>query len=454
MPSVFHNAFVYGIEQFLFWGFALGVLFLSPRWAVLCMLLAGNVDVIRPGFVATSGVGWQNGIETLALPTILLLRMTNYRLPKIRWSKPVQLWVVLITYACVSILWSPFKLSGVKMVAYLSAWFILFVAFYVAWRRRLLDQKVVICALWGSLALAYFQTHAAGDPFGGLSHRFTSFAGPNSFAPFLTCLLALLLFSREGPRTLRTVSICACLVALIYSGSRYALIGAAFVLFVRGLIRARAWRRSGHIRVAPVVAGLALAAVTFVGFRAVMAKVMPKSRVNQMLDLTSKPQLADTGTFGFRLMMYADVISRLSHRSALGWVFGTGTSSGGTVVFPTWQKTYKDYPTGMDPNRTIHDEILRAAFEWGLIGLGITLMLWVCAVRGYWRRAIIEQSLAGFAGLSILPVIFLALLIENALSGPASAEGIGYLLVLTYGFTAGRRVLAKPSQTHETAARS
>lgn len=454
MPGIFHNAFIYGIEQILFWAFALGVLFLPPRWAVLSMLLAGNVDVIRPGFVATAGVGWQNAIETLVLPTVLLLRMTSFRVPKIKWSTPARLWAALIIYASISILWSPFKLSGAKMVAYLCAWFILFLAFYVAWRRGLIDHRVVIGALWGSLAIACFQTYVMGDPFGGRAHRLTSFAGPNSFAPFLTCLLALLLFSRKGSRAVRMLSVWACLIALVYSGSRYALIGAALLLFVRGVVRAGAWRRSGKLRLFPVLAGCVVTVVVLLGFRVVMAQAMPKSRINQLLDLASRPQMVDKGTFGFRLMMYANVLERLSHRSAFGWIVGTGTSSGGTVVFPASQKTYDNYPTGFDPNRTIHDEILRAAFEWGIIGLGITLMLWVYALRGYWLRAVKEQSLAGFAGLSILPAIFLALLIENALSGPASAEGIGYLLVLTYGLAGGRHALARSPGPNATAARS
>lgn len=452
MHDLHNSLFVYGIEQALFWLFAAGVLFLRPRWAVLCMLLAGNVDVIRPGFVATAGVGWQNAVETLILPVILFLRLTNFSMPKIKWGTPARLWGALTAYAALSILWSPFKLSGVKMVAYLSAWFILYVTFYLVWRRGLLDQKIVIGAVWGSLALACLQTYVAGDPFGGLTHRFTSFTGTNSFAPFLMCLLALLLFSKGGVGILRTASILACLVGLVLVGSRYALIGAALLLFVRGLIKAKALRRGGGLRLAPIMGGLAIAVLVFVGFRVVMAQAMPKSRLNQLLDITSKPQLADKGTFGFRLVMYAEVISRLSHRSALGWIFGTGTSSGGTILFPSSQRTYNNSPASLDPNRTIHDEFLRAVYEWGLIGLGLGLALCLYTVRSCWRRGVKEQSLAGFAALSVLPIIFLALLIENPLAGPASAEGLGYLLVLTYGFTAVRYAHPASARINETPA--
>lgn len=443
--GVFHNLFLYGIEQALFWAFTAGVLFLSPRWAVMCMLLAGNVDVIRPGFVATAGVGWQNAVETLILPVVLFLRMTNFRVPTIRWRIPACLWAALTLYAAVSIIWSPFRLSGVKMVAYLTAWFVLYLAFYVAWRHGLLDYRTVLVVLWGSLAMACIQTFVMGDPFSSGTGRFTSFTNPNTFAPFLTCLLALLLFSRGGSKVLRTASVLACLVALVYAGSRYALIGAAVVLFARGLVRARAWRRSGGLRLAPVLASLAVAVVVFFGFRAVMAQTMPKSRLNQLLNLTSNPQLVDTGTFGFRLMIYGKVLSRLSQRSLAGWIFGSGTSSGGAVVFSTSQHTYKNYPAGMDPNRTVHDEFLRAAYEWGLIGLSLGLALCVYAVKGCWRRGVKEQSLAGFAALAILPAIFLALLVENALAGPATAEGLGYLLVLSYGFVSAKSFRSDPS---------
>jgi hypothetical protein len=427
---------VYAVELVLFWLLAAGIVFLRLRWAVLCLLLAGNVEVIHPGFVSTTTVGWQNAVEAIILPIILVLRMTNFRVPKVKLRLPVRLWVALIAYAAVSILWSQYKLSGLKMVAYLTAWLLLYIVFYLAWRRGFLDQGAVVLALWGSLALACFQSYALGNPFAQASGQFTSFTSTNSFGPFLACLLAILLFSRGGG-VLRGASVAACVLALVLVGSRYALIGAFFLIFLRWLLKARSMRRNGGVRLTPMLATMAIAISVFLGFKALMARAMPESRLNQLLDLGSKPQLADVGTFGFRLMMYQRVLSQLSQRSFYRLVLGTGTSSGGAAASAS-QRNYDQYTVGVDPNRTIHDEFLRATYEWGLIGLGLALALCVCAGRACWRRGVKEQSLAGFAALAILPAIFLALLVENPLAGPASAEGLGYLLVLCYGLSGAR----------------
>lgn len=437
---------VYSIEVFLFYSFALCVVFLPPRWSLLCLLLAGNVAVIKPGFVSTSSVSWQNGVEMVLLPACLLLRLTGFRLPRIRWGFPAKAWAALVLYAAVSVAWSPFKLSGVKMVAYLGAWFVIYLLFHLAWRRGLIDQGMVIAALWGSLALACLQTYVLGNPLYGnqnalsrlASAQFAPFRGPQFFGPFLACLLALLLFSKER-RRFRSLSIAACLLAFVLVGSRYAMVQASIVVFAWFLLKARAVRRKGTLRLAPVMRVAFLAMLLFLGFRGVMGSAMPHSRVNQLLDLVSKPQLADVGTFGWRLLMYERVIKKLSHRSLLGLAFGSGTSSAGAVAMGG-QKT----AVGLDPNRTINDEFLRAEYEWGFIGLGLGLLLLASAVRRLWRRTFQLRSLAGFAALAILPAIVLALLVENPLAEAGTSQSLGYVMVLSYGFAAGRWALNAP----------
>jgi hypothetical protein len=133
------------------------------------------------------------------------------------------------------------------------------------------------------------------------------------------------------------------------------------------------------------------------------------------------------------------VLEGLSARSIAGLTFGSGTSSGAEVAtVDLWGSL-----ESVDPNRTIHDEFLRAEYEWGIIGLGLGLILLVYVVRTLWVRAFRWQSLAAFAALAMMPGILLALLVENPLAGPGSAEGLGYLLVLTYGFALGRGAYAR-----------
>lgn len=436
---------VYWTELLLFYAFAFGVIFLPLRWSILCLLLAGNVAVNSPSFVSVSAVSWQNAAEAIVLPTLLMLRLTRFRLPSIRWTLASKLWTALIIYASVSTLWSPFKLSGFKMTAYLAAWLILYLVFDLAWGLGLVDQGLILAALWGSLGLACLQTYVLGNPlFGmtGLQGRFVSaqfapFRGPQFFGPFLTCLLALLIFSKERHAG-RSFSIGACLVALVLVGSRYSLIAAGIVVFGWCLLWAKALRRTGRIRFTPVFGSLLFCAIAFLGLRTIMAWAMPGSRVNQLLELGAKPQLLEEGDFGWRLVLYQRTLALLSQRSPTALIFGTGTSSGGAIVAAILHHE----PEDLDPNRTIHDEFLRAQYEWGFIGLGLGLTLLAFAVRQLWARFFHMRSLAAFAALTVVPGMLLALLVENPLAGAGSAESLGYLLVLTYGFGAAGRVRA------------
>jgi hypothetical protein len=442
---------VYSIELLLFYVLALGIVLLPLRWSILCLLLAGCVEVVPPGFVAVTSVGWENAIGRLILPILLLLRLTRFRLPKMRWSFPAKAWAVLVLYAAISTFWSPFKLSGLKMAAYLAAWFVLYLVFDLAWRRHLLDQALVITAVWGSLALAFLQTYVMGNPLFGTEGRlgefasaqFAPFTGPQSFGPFLACLVALLLFSKER-RPFRSVSIGACLFALVLVGSRYSLIETGIVVLSWCLLRLGAVRKGGRLQVGRVLPISLLAIILFLGLRAVMAWAMPGSRVNQLLEVGSKPDVAEAGTFGWRLVRYERALSELSRRSLAGLAFGSGSSSGAEVAMADERVFVED----VDPNRAMHDEFLRTEYEWGFIGLGLGLALLVYATRELWVRAFHFRSLAGFAALAIIPGIFLALLVENPLAGPGTAESLGYVLILTYGFTGGRQISARSQSQH------
>jgi hypothetical protein len=435
---------VYVVELLLFSVLAFGIILLPPRWSLLCLLLAGCVEVVPPGFDASASVSLGNAIGRLLLPILLLLRFTGFRLPKIRWSFLSVIWCALTAYAAVATLWSPFKLSGLKMAAYLSSWFVLYLVFDIGWRRRWLDQELIMAALWGSLTLAFFQTVVLGNPlFNGnragdfASAQFSPFTGPQSFGPFLACLLTLLLFS-DQKSVLRSLSIGACLLALIEVGSRYALIEAGVVTLIWSLLVAAGVRTKGRVQLKSVLALLVLAVIALISFRAVVAWIAPESRVNQLFEIADDPDVAVAGTFGWRLLIYDRVLTALSYRSPQELAFGSGTSSGGEIP----QELDTDN-ADLDPNRNIHDEFLRAEYEWGLIGLGLGICMILATTGKLWVKALRLRSLNGFAALAIMPGILLALLIENPLAGPGTAESLGYLLVLSYGFALQQRVFAE-----------
>jgi hypothetical protein len=435
---------VYVIELLLFSALAFGIIFLPPRWSLFCLLLAGCVEVVPPGFDASASVSLGNAIGRLLLPILLLLRFTGFRLPKVRWSFLSATWGALTIYAAIATLWSPFKLSGLKMAAYLASWFVLYLVFDIGWRRRWLDQEIILAALWGSLTLAFFQTSVLGNPlFNGnrvgdfASAQFSPFTGPQSFGPFLACLLTLLLFS-DQKSVLRSLSIGTCFLALVEVGSRYALIEAGVATVIWFLLVAAGLRTKGRVQLKSMLAILVLGVIALISFRVTVAWIAPKSRVNQLFEIADDPDVAVEGTFGWRLLIYDRVLTALSYRSPQELAFGTGTSSGGEIP----QELDTDN-ADLDPNRNIHNEFLRAEYEWGFIGLGLGLCMISVAARKLWGRALRLRSLSGFAALAIMPGILLALLVENPLAGPGTAESLGYLLVLSYGFALQQKVFAE-----------
>jgi hypothetical protein len=437
---------LYPFTLALFWAVACGVAFLPIRWALLCLLLAANVNVIEPGFWSAESVGWLNGVEALILPTILLLRMTKFRMPKVSWDFSAKVSTALIIYATVSVVWSPYKLSGLKMVAYLLGWFVWFMVMHIAWRRGALDGRLVTAALWVALVLACLQTYLLGDPEEAETLQFTSFTAAAPFATFLVSCLAFLLFQQDNSR-LRVPSIAACLVAIILAGDRTMLIGLGFLLITWFLYWRKAMGKEPGVRLARAVPALLACSLLFLGFRSIIAQAMPDNRLNEVLQFGSKQVtgVEDIGTAASRIELYQRTWSELSGRSAPELLVGSGTSSGGDLA-SQWEK---DLETGLDPNRTIHNEFLRALYEWGLIGLALVVTLLVLLIRRAWQLAVQAGFVPAFAILALIPMVLLLLAVGNPLAGPGSAAGVGLLLILTYGLSVTHTAVRRGNPTEQ-----
>jgi hypothetical protein len=423
---------VYPFTIVLFWALACGVVFLPLRWALLCLLLAAHVSVIEPGFWATESVSWSNAVEALALPTVLLFRMTRFRMPEVRWAFSAKVWMALVIYATVSIIWSPYRLSGLKMVAYLLGWFVWFLVMDFAWRRGVLDGHLITAALWAALILACFQTYLLGDPEEAETLQFTSFTAAAPFATFLLSCLAFLLFQRHKSE-LRVPSIIACLVGVVLTADRTALISLGFLVIVWFLHLRGVMGKASGFRLTRTIPALLVFALVFLGFRAIMAQAMPDNRLNELLQFGTRQVAAveEIGTAAGRLELYERTWSELSGRSFRDLLVGSGTSSGGDLA-SQWEK---DLETGLDPNRTVHNELLRALYEWGLIGLAIAVALIGLLIKGAWRDAVRGGLTPAFAILALIPTALALLITGNPLAGPGSAAGVGLLLILTYGLS-------------------
>ena len=96
--------------------------------------------------------------------------------------------MALTIYAAIAGFWGGFPLSAAKLVAYLAAYFVLYLAFCSAWTEGWLDIGVMRLVSWFVVGLAILQTYGLGNGWGGPELRFTSFilrrnTSPHSSSP-------------------------------------------------------------------------------------------------------------------------------------------------------------------------------------------------------------------------------------------------------------------------------
>ena len=89
---------------------------------------------------------------------------------------------------------------------------------------------------------------------------------------------------------------------------------------------------------------------------------------------------------------------------------------------------------GIDANRVLHSEFLRALYEWGILGLGLLLAFLITTTAGFVKKITADRGGAALAFAGALPSIVMGLAIENILAGAASAGGVGILLAMTFAW--------------------
>src|SRR2546423_1003984 len=243
--AIGHEALL--IARLFFWAFTAGTVFLTPRWAVISYLLLVQFDLTGSAFYSSEILGWENAVKVIVAPTILFYRLRPIDFLNPNILKVARIWLLLAAYAAVAVLWSPFRLSAVKMLGYFYAYTILFVVFAAAWRRGWITAKALVFVLWASLAFAVLQTYVLGNTYGSFEAanavvdfewRFTSFTGAQSFAAFLLCILAILLFRERWSFSI----LAACggaTIGILLTGSRSIFLGFAWILALAAVLFAR-----------------------------------------------------------------------------------------------------------------------------------------------------------------------------------------------------------------------
>ena len=316
------------------------------------------------------------------------------------------------------------------MVVYLTAYLVLYLIFCQAWAEGWIDLALIRLSAWCVVALAVIQTFALGNAWGGIELRFTSFSSPQYFAACLVALLAVLVFS--GSRSSLHYATCGVLViAIVFSGSRYVFISTVALLLIasfRVSMAEESLRFKFSVRKMLITLGMAAAAA------AAVLTYLPGNRIDELVFAVSDDDIKveDVGTFAWRLGIYEDIWSRLQKRSALELIFGSGTSSGAALMLHHEPAHYDQL--GIDGNRVLHSEYLRALYEWGILGLTFLVCFLVTTIVGFVRKVTAQGGGPALAFFGVLPSVLIGLAIENLLAGAVSAAGVGILLAMSFAW--------------------
>lgn len=401
-----------------------------PRWAVLAWLVMTNLDATGSGQASNLQVGWLNAVKSLALPPVLIIRLRRhssnlYSMPG-AWA-----WLGLSAYAGLAAAWSDFPLAGAKLAAGMAGILLAAIALEKAARAGALDDRVVLYWLAISLGLAVFQTALFADgSFGfagrGMPQRLTSFVAAQQYAALLTAFLAWLLWTPGMRPRWRTALLLVLLAALAANGSRTWSAGALVAVGIHTVSSRR--YLTGLMRLAAAL--IVLASVPAV--RRGLAKPTASEPANRLTAtasaLVTGQDRADgmgLGTMRFRLRMYQVVLRSLRESPPWRWICGHGTAAGGHLAVRTFPYAYR--ADSLDPNRAVHNEWLRVAYEWGAAGVALWLATLGSLAALAWKR---RRTSAGAALVAYLPALMLGLSTENVIDGAGNAVTAGLLVLL------------------------
>jgi O-antigen ligase len=419
-----------------FWVLSAGVVVLPMRWALISLLLLAHLDLSGASFASASEIGVENAIKVAGLPLVLLLRMRLGPLRNARLSWAAAAWAGLMIYSAVATLWSPFQISALKMVAYLWSYSLLFLVFSHAWLKGWLSVRIILAIAWCSLAMAAWQTYYLQSPFLVEKGRLSTFASPQSYAAYLICVLAIVSLSFKSGIGFR-LSSAVIVFATFLTGSRYALMGLASLLTILWFVRTITGKNAQQKAFA-LVKGVAGAAAVILLFMAVL-EYSPDNRFSEMLrpNPYGGSVLQNVGTLVWRLGIYQGATDSIVSGGVGRLVFGAGTSSGAGFLLE-YDRRYRAH--SIDANRALHNEFLRALYEWGLIGFTLLAAFLIFLLAQVVKRVARDRSRYALALLAVCPTLVISLTVENVLAGPGGPGGVGFALVLSCGL--GRRRLA------------
>lgn len=421
---MFDSLTVQSIPTIGFWCLLPIVLIGPKRWAVIAWIAMANLDPSGATFNATSNLGFVSAIRALLIPLFLTWRLQAWRSVLVLRSGAAKLYMGCITYAAISTLWSPFRFSSVKFAFNLIGILLTAIVFEKVGLAKLIKKRHVVVVIVCTLGLAVFQTFVLGGHAFSISEgtpideaeRLTSFTATQFFAAFITAMICAALWVKPLPGMKNVALVSVLLVALVANGSR---IWFAIVLFLLICYWFRSARRSAlALGMSFVIVAVVLAIPVF---GSSLKLVLPGVESNRIVTLArlfriSESEALTSGTVGFRLSLYEDMIEEIKSGSVPQLLFGRGTSSTGTLL--PGSET-------LDPNRSSHNEWLRVLYEWGLLGFAAWTLLYVAILIRLGHVISRTRSQTVECLLVFMVALGLAMTTENILASAGSVVTMG-----------------------------
>jgi O-antigen ligase len=395
----------------------IGAAFAPLRWSIICYLLLSTIDL---GSLDAS-IGALNTAKAMLLPVWMLWRLRFWSGPRRVGAAPI-FWGLLTLYVAIASSASLFPAYAIKLVGHMVGSLVICLMLIRAARAGFLGLQTIFPVTVGTLGMAVIHWFLVHD-WGGEPDRLTSFAGAQSFAAFAVALYAGSLAGRSL-RTPLKIAVCASLlVALLLNGSRLWVTGFLLVTLMSIFVsRITLWLRVLTFGLIAMAGSVAL--VEFDSLMTVMEEHSSSNRIAAALGAFYQGDRRSTGlgTYNLRRDLYRRSIDAIEASTLPELLLGHGTCNGALIA-----ATLSKDP---DPNRAMHNEWLRALYEWGLVGLTLWI-LFIAALGGYAIRALRGSRRHCAVPLLIyLPAFCLGLTGENFIAAAGNLASVGLLMLI------------------------
>lgn len=411
------------------------------RWSIFAYLLIAHITLSDIGFESAASLGTENAIKIIILPTILLLRIMivdrqswKKNLLNLKNSIALQLWLALWLYTAVTMVWSPFQLSALKQMGYFYAYTIslpIFLWLYSS--NEQVANKIVSLSVISSIMLAIVRSVLMNGSI-STEERFTTFTSYQSFGLYLGLIFAVLVTARYksiSGNLYKFILMLAVVQATIINGTRTGVL-ITVMLAVISLVLSFFYSKNKQPYVIVILFTLPLIITSsFIVFQSKFEFNLFNSRLTELQELlVGKTSLQDIGTAQFRMTMYQTVLNTLGEQNWQEWLWGNGTSSAAFMI-TSGRVRYRGYDEyTVDANRTVHNEYLRALYEWGIFGstlfISLILMILFRSARSAFKYRTFESIINFFSILSIC--IYMG--VENVLATSGSPLGLAIVILL------------------------